>query len=538
MHVRVLIAVAAFGVSAQVRAHPTAPQAGASLGTVHFPVSCNPAARAGFDRAMALLHHMTYPKARLAFEAILVADPGCAMAHWGVAMTLFQPLWPTRPGSEALQRGWAEVQAAKEVKTTTPRERAFIAAAEAFFLDPSGTDYWLRIDRWEAASAAAHAAFPDDDEATLFYALAHLATAPSNTVSREHADASAALLTGVLARQPDHPGAMHYLVHANDVPGRERLQTDIVHRYEKVAPRNPHALHMPTHIYTRLGDWDGVIRGNRRAAEAAREQPAGDKGQYVWDEYPHAVEYLVYAHLQKGEDAAARREIDALQAVPNLEPSFKTAFHLASTQARAALERRDWAAASAIVPRRSPAVDWDKFPWPEAISCFAQGLGAAHVGQGQAADAAAKRLVQLEAAATAAGEALFARNVQMLRLELEAWIAQAAGHADLARERMAAAVALEASTPKHAVTPAATLPAQELLGDLLLAQARPAEALAAYRGALARYPFRLNAMLGAARAAAASGDLGAARAYATQLEILAGKGDRAGLAAEIAALRR
>jgi tetratricopeptide (TPR) repeat protein len=518
-------------------APPAAADAGASLGPVHVPVSCKPSTQAGFDRAMALLHHMTYPKARTAFEALLAADPDCAMAHWGVAMTLFQPLWPTRPGPEALQRGWTEVQAAKAAKRSTPRERAFIAAAEAFFLEPAGTDYWLRIRRWAAASAAAHVAFPADDEATLFHALALLATAPSNTVSRGNADAAAALLTGVLARQPDHPGAMHYLVHANDIPGRENLQGDTVHRYELVAPRNPHALHMPTHIYTRQGDWDGVIRGNRRAAEAAREQPAGDKGQYVWDEYPHAVEYLVYAHLQKGEDAAARREIATLRAIPNLEPSFKTAFHLASTQAREALERRDWVAAAAIVPRQSPAVDWDKFPWPEAVSRFAQGLGAAHVGKPDIAQAAAARLVELEAAATASGETLFARNIQMLRLELEGWIAQAGGDAALARERMAAAVALEADTPKHAVTPAATLPAQELLGDLLMAQSRPAEALAAYRAALARDPFRLNALLGAARSAAASGDHAAATGYAAQLATLAGKGDRVGLAEEIARFR-
>jgi hypothetical protein len=540
-----LATLPAAGLAATART-ARAPQAaaGPALGRVHFPVSCSPATQAGFDRAMALLHHMTYPKARTAFEALVAGEPTCAMAHWGVAMTLFQPLWPTRPGPEALQRGWQEVQAARAATGTTPRERAFIASAEAFFLAPDGTDYWLRIRRWEAAAAAAHAQFPHDDEATLFYALAHLATAPADTVSRDHADAAAALLTGVLARQPRHPGAMHYLVHANDVPGRERLQVDVVRQYEAVAPRNPHALHMPTHIYTRLGDWDGVIRGNRRAAEAAREQPAGDKGQYVWDEYPHAVEYLVYAHLQKGEDGAAQREIAILRAVPNLEPSFKTAFHLASTQARAALERRDWRAAAAIVPRESRAVAWDKFPWPEAISRFAQGLGAAHGGgdggRGDAgvARAAAERLGVLEAAATAAGERLFARNIQMLRLELEGWIAQAAGDAATARARMAEAVTLEAATPKHAVTPAATLPAQELLGDLLLAQARPAEALAAYRATLARYPFRLGALLGAARAAHAGGAAATARAYAAQASTLAANGDRAGLSAELARLAR
>ena len=188
------------------------------------------------------------------------------------------------------------MQKAKALQPPTERERLFVAAAEAFFLEPASSDYWLRIRRWEQASEKVYAAFPDDPEAAAFYALAHLAVAPSDATARAYSDRAAEILLRVYERNPDHPGAMHYLVHANDVPGRERESLEITRKYESAAPRNPHALHMPTHIYTRLGDWDGVIRGNLLAAEAALEYPAGDHGEFVWDEFPHAIEYLVYSN--------------------------------------------------------------------------------------------------------------------------------------------------------------------------------------------------------------------------------------------------
>ncbi|HKR00073.1 MAG TPA: hypothetical protein VJT09_05340, partial [Pyrinomonadaceae bacterium] len=193
---------------------------GHDLGTVNFPITCSKQAQVEFNRAVALLHHMTYPQAREAFELVARTDPQCAMAHWGIATTLFQPLWPTRPRAEALRRGWEEVQKAKALQPRTERERLFVATAEAFFLDPASSDYWLRIRRWEQALEKVYAAFQDDSEAAAFYALAHLATAPSNTISRTHADRAAEILLRVYERNPGHPGAMHYLVHANDVPGR------------------------------------------------------------------------------------------------------------------------------------------------------------------------------------------------------------------------------------------------------------------------------------------------------------------------------
>lgn len=502
----IAMAVQLAGCASRGVVEPDRHHAGASLGSVDFPITCSKQAQAEFNRAVALLHHMTYPQAREAFGRVASMDPGCAMAQWGIAMTLFQPLWPTRPSPEALQRGWDAVQKAKELQPPTRREQLFVAAAEAFFLDPASPDYWLRIRRWEKAMEQVYVSFPNDADAAAFYALAHLATASSGATMRAHADRAAEILADVYARNPDHPGAMHYLVHANDVPGRERESLDVTRKYDAAAPRNPHALHMPTHIYTRLGGWDDVISGNLRAAEAALEYPAGEHGEFVWDEFPHAIEYLVYAYLQKGMDDAAAAQLERLLSTGHLEPTFKTAFHLASTQARYALERHAWSEAASLVPREPAVLDWNRFAWPEAITHFARGLGAAHMGDFREARAAGERLEILEAATRNAGEDLFAKNIRMLRLELNAWVAHADGEGQGGIALMQQAAELEATTPKHAVTPAPTLPAEELLGDMLIEQARPAEALAAYRRALDLYPGRFNSLLGAARAAHAVGD--------------------------------
>jgi tetratricopeptide (TPR) repeat protein len=517
----VLLAGCASEARGQVDRH-----AGHALGTVDFPITCSAPAQIEFNRAVALLHHMTYPQARESFQHVAAIDPACAMAHWGVAMTLFQPLWPTRPQPAALQRGWQAVQTAKSLQPPMERERLLLAAAEAFFLEPSSPDYWLRIRRWEQAMEKAYASLPQDTEVAVFYALAHLAAAPSDTISRAHADRAAEILLRVHERNPDHPGDMHYLVHANDAPGRERESLAITRQYEAVAPRNPHALHMPTHIYTRLGDWNGVVRGNLRAADAALEHPAGEHGEFVWDEFPHAIEYLVYAYLQKGGDDAAAAELQRLRATAQLEPTFKTAFHLASTQARYALERRAWNEAALLVPREPATLDWDRFTWPEAVVRFAHGLGAAHLGRVDEARAGAKRLEELEAATRKMGEDLFTRNIRVLRLELNAWLAHVEGQKESSVALMREAAELEASTPKHAVTPGPTLPAHELLGDLLMEQKQPAEALAAYTRSMELQPKRFNGLLGAARAARALGNESLARTLYRELLDVAADGTR------------
>ncbi|HJU64512.1 MAG TPA: tetratricopeptide repeat protein [Gemmatimonadaceae bacterium] len=496
-----------------------------ALGSVDFAVSCSAPAQAEFNRAVGLLHHMTYPRARESFQQVAKLDPSCAMAHWGIAMTLFQPLWPTRPGPDELRLGWAEVQKARALDLRTDRERLFVDAAAAFF-EPGTWDYWQRIGRWEEAMRRAYAALPRDPEVTAFRALSLLATAPSDKVTRDHADEAAALLLAMYEQQPEHPGAMHYLVHANDTPGRERESLKIVRAYGTAAPRNPHALHMPTHIYTRLGDWGAVIDGNQAAAEIALAHPAGDRGQFVWDEFPHAIEYLVYAYLQMGEDGEALRQLKRLTGTARLEPTLKTAFHLASTQARYALERRAWGEARALAPRDPSTLDWDRFKWPEAVTWFARGLGSVYEGRVQDAEAARTRLQQLETAAGESGEQLFARNIRVLRLAVDAWLAHAKGEKRGGERLMREAAELEVSTPKHAVTPGPTLPAHELLGDLLLEQDQPAQALTAYERSLELYPRRFNSLLGAARAARAAGDDARARGFYQQLLEVAGNGTR------------
>jgi len=493
--------------------------AGDTLGVVDFPVSCTGPARMEFNAAMTLLHHMTYPQARQKFESIAAHDSGCAMAYWGIAMTLFQPVWPTRPGPDNLRRGWELIQRATALNPPTEREQMLIAATAAFFRDPESADYWKRIHAWADDMEHCYAAFPEDHEVAALYALALVATVPPDQVSSPNNARAEDILTGILKENPRHPGAMHYLIHANDAPGREHESLDVLRAYEEIAPHNPHALHMPTHIYTRLGDWPAVVRGNIRAAEAALDFPAGDHGQYIWDEFPHAIEYLVYAYLQMGADDSAAAQLVRLHRTPGLEPTFKTAFHLASTRARYVLERKAWEEAAAVMPRESDQVDWNRFPWPEAISWFARGLGAAHTGRTAEAGKALDRLAELENAA--AKEELFMRNMRVLCLGLDAWVAHAEGLEDSSVAIMVRAAELEASTPKHPVTPGGTLPAYELLGDLLLQQGKAEEAVAAYRRSLELYPLRLNSLLGAARASVASENHRAAEEYYRQLSGIA-----------------
>jgi len=488
-----------------------------TLSAVNFPVSCLPASQTEFNRAVTLLHHMTYPQARGAFQKLVEHDSGCAMASWGIAMTLFQPLWPTRPSSADLQRGWEAVQRARALNPPMKREQLLIAAAEGFFRDPAAGDYWKRVHAWGEGMETCYAAFPQDHEVAAFYALALLATVRPDQISSPNNARAADILLRILKENRRHPGAMHYLIHANDVPGREHESLDILREYEAIAPHNPHALHMPTHIYTRLGNWQEVIRGNIKAADAALEFPAGDHGQFIWDEFPHAIEFLIYAYLQEGADDAAAVQLKRLQGTARLEPTLKTAFNLSSTKARYALERKAWTEAASIAPREPGTVAWDRFPWPEAISWFAHGLGSVHIGNSAEARSSQNRLRDLEDVATKAKEELFARNIRILRLELAAWLVNMQGMNDSSVIFMTQAAGLEGSTPKHAVTPGPTLPAYELLGDLLLEQGKPSEASNAYKRALELYPRRFNSLLGAARSARAMDSLQSAAIFYRQL---------------------
>jgi tetratricopeptide (TPR) repeat protein len=466
----------------------------AALGAVHFEVSCSEEVAEDFDDAVAFLHHMQYVESRAAFERIAEADPSCGMAHWGIAMTLFQPLWPERPSPEALERGWEEIAKAQQLGGATEREADLITAAEAFFREPDSADWWTRIQRWSDAMTQAHAARPNDIETGAFYALSQLAAGQVASDRMAYHGRAAEVLLGIYDREPTHPGAIHYTIHANDVDARSDESLAVVRSYDDIAPEVPHALHMPTHIFVRLGAWPDVIEWNQKSAEAALQFPAADG---ISHHYPHALDYLVYAYLQQGEDDKAGAIVQEVSGEQGpFQGTFISAFHLAAMPARHAVERRAWDEALAVVPGTPASVAWDRFWWAESLSWFARGLGASREGDADEAEGAEGRMMALRDAARAAGEDGFATYIEVDRLVLAAWRAHGAGQDEQAVERAREAVALEATTQKHPVTPGALYPSQEALGDLLLELERPEEALSAYEGSLATWPGRFNSLAG------------------------------------------
>ena len=497
-----------------------ADEQGHELGIVEFPVSCTPATQAEFHRAVALLHHMMYVEARKAFEDLAEEDPDCAMAQWGIAMTLFQPLWPTRPSPEDLRKGWEAVERAKALGPRTERENAFVAATEAFYLEPESTDYWSRIHRFEQGMKSVYEAFPNDKEAAAFYALSDLATAAQSDDRLAQQERAAKILLDIYGEEPTHPGALHYTIHANDVHGRAHETLHVVRSYDDIAPSVPHALHMPTHIFVRLGEWEEVIELNRKSATAALNFPAGE---FVSHHYPHALDYMIYAHLQRGEDERAREVLEELRSKEKYQQTFISAYHLAAIPARYYVERREWAEAAALAERAPASFPWEGFAWPQAITQFARGLGAVRTGDTDGARAAVQKLEALKAEAENDGEQYFAEQIGIDHLAVAAWLAQAEGREEEALRLMRSAAELEQSTEKHPVTPGALQPAYELLGDLLLELGRPAEALEAYQTALERWPRRFNSLLGSARAADSGGDREKARAYCIELVEMAGE---------------
>jgi tetratricopeptide (TPR) repeat protein len=485
-----------------------------NIGTVDFGVSCAPEVRGDLDRAVALLHHMMYVEARAAFERITDRAPECAMAHWGIGMTLFQPLWPSRPSPEDLRRGATAVRRAMELEPATDRERALVTAAGAFYRDVERADWWTRIRRWAAAMDDAYAGREADIETAALYALSQLAVAPVSENRMLHQARAAEVLLGIYDREPTHPGAIHYTIHANDVQGRADESLDVVRSYDDIAPSVPHALHMPTHIFVRLGAWPDVIEWNRKSADAALRFPAGDA---ISHHYAHATDYLAYAYLQQGADEEASAVMDATLSRAPHQGTFMSAFHLAALPARYAVERRAWEEAAAVAARQPKYLAWDRFWWPEAMSWFAKGLGAVQTGDLTGARAAEARMRALRDRADEAGEEGFTRYIETDRLVLAGWIAHAEGDAEAGVARLQEAAAVEASVEKHPVTPGTLYPPYEALGDLLLLLEQPAEALEAFAASLRIWPQRYHSLLGAARAARELGDVAQAKQYYGEL---------------------
>jgi hypothetical protein len=520
MNVRALAVALAASLFASA---PASAHDGEKLGSVHFPISCAPAGQADFERAVALLHSFWYEEAVKAFTAIAEADPGCAMGYWGIAMSVYYPLWQP-PSPAMLKQGAAALEKARGLPAT-PRERDYLAAIETYYRDSGTLDHRTRAAAYEKAMAELHARYPDDREAAVFYALALNATAAPTDKTYANQEKAGAILEKVFAEQPDHPGVAHYIIHSYDYPPLARRGLVAARGYAKTAPSVPHAQHMPAHIFTRLGLWEESIASNRASADAGKAYYARLGKETVWDQTLHAFDYLVYAYLQTGQDRRARAALEELRAMPRAEPeSFVAAYAYAAIPARIALEQHRWGEAAALRPA-SPVFPWDRFAWAEAITAFARSLGAARGGDAATARAEARKLEGYRATLVAASQTYWAGQVEIQQRAAAAWIARAEGKPDEALRLMRAAADLEDSTEKHPVTPAPVVPARELLGEMLLDLNRPGPALVEFEASAAREPNRWNGLFGAARAAELSGDAAKAKTLYARLVALSDRAD-------------
>jgi tetratricopeptide (TPR) repeat protein len=496
---------------------------GGQLGTVTLPFSCNEAASEQAKRGLALLHHMTYVGSRAAFVAVATIDPDCAMGYWGQAMSYIHPLWSDPPSEGDFENGKAlAVEAMKRAKTE--QEKAHVAAAEAYYAQGRNRTEGANLIAFEEGWRKVYEQFPGDLEAASFYALAHMATANPADKSYVKQKQSAEITQQVLERIPDHPGGHHYTIHALDYAPLASEALEVARSYGKIAPEVPHALHMPAHIFTRLGVWEESIVMNRRSADAARKHPADGK---ISLHYLHALDYLTYAYLQRGDDAAAAKVLDEMTA---LEGPYQThvasAYSFAAVPARIALERQQWAKAVTLKAQTPNDYPWEINPAMEAITYFANGLGAARSGDPATARRAIDALTTLQERA-AETSAYWGKQIEIQRLSVEAWLTYLGEDTDAALEIMRQAAAKEAATEKHPVTPGEILPAHELLADMLFEMNRYQEAQTYYLATLERSPNRFNSLYGAGRAAELGGDpASAARHYRKLTEVVAADSER------------
>ena len=474
----------------------------AALGSVHFPTSCR-GVDAEFTRAVALLHSFGYEEARRAFEAVAAKDPSCAMAYWGIAMTWYHPIWAP-PNPQELAAGAAAARKAAELDARTERERGYVAAIGAFYRDSDRLGHQARARAYSDALGQLSKQLPEDHEARIFYALSLLGTAPPGDASFANQKQAAAILNALLPLEPQHPGIAHYMIHSFDYPELAADALPAARAYSKIAPDSPHALHMPSHIFTRLGLWQDSIASNLASADAGRRLVALRHPGAASMDTLHALDYLEYAYLQIGDEAAARAVLAEAAAAKTFDdPTFAAGYALAAIPARFALERRDWQAAAQLEPP-SAVLNWASYPYAPAITYFAQAIGASRLGQLERARSALRQIETIHAGLQKApipGPYDWTGQVESARRAGAAWLAFAEGRKDEAVELARDAAQLEEKTGKHPVTPGAPLPARELLGDMLLEMGQPAEALAAYEASLREAPNRFNSLYGAARAA-------------------------------------
>ena len=490
------------------------------LGEVNFPVSCNDAAQKEFNRAMALFHSFWFDPAKKSFSKVLQLDPGCGMAHWGIAiMSMGNPLtWPPNPN--ALKAGAAEIAEAQRVGAKSERERDYISALGSFFKDWETTEYRPRAVAFEKAMEGVAARYPQDIEAQILYALVLNVTALPTDKTFANQLKAAGILEPLFKKYPNHPGAAHYLIHTYDYAELAEKGLPAARAYAKVAPSVPHALHMPSHIYSRVGLWQEMVEANRAsylAAKSELKEATLDIGTY---DALHAMDYMVFGQLQQAQDKAAKQLLDEVAAIRKVNvENFVAAYAFAAIPSRFALERGDWKQAAGL--NLSPAgLSWNKFPQAEAILVFARGLGAARIGDVAAARKDVERLQTLEQAMTEARIAYWAGQTEIQIKTVNAWIALAERRHDDAVQLMRAATEAEEASDKHPVTPGNVVPSRELLAEMLMELNQPDSAFAEYERSLKRDPNRFRGIYGAARSAEAAGNRKAARDYYTRLQTL------------------
>ena len=458
------------------------------LGSVSFPISCIPGVQDPFNRGIALLHSFAYSAARQAFQDIATRDPRCAMAHWGVAMTYFHQLWDPPLSTTTLAAARKEIELAAQMGPESERERGLIRAFGLLVKDGDTVRYETRALSYQNAMGELAAAYRKDAEVQVFYALALLANASPQDKTHARQKKAAELLEPLYRIYPQHPGIAHYLIHAYDNAELAPRGLPAARAYAQIAPSAPHALHMPSHIFTRLGLWDDSIASNLAAREAARRD--GDQGEEL-----HAMDYLVYAYLQSGRDDEARQVIEQLKAMRELESGdFKVAYAATAIPVRYAVERGQWAEAAAIpMPMGAP-------PHVAAVAVWARGVGLARTGHPAEARTEMDRLQDLAEQLRKSGREYWATQAEIQTREVAAWSTLAEGKPDEASRLMRTAADDEDAIEKLPVTPGPIIPAREQLGSLLVEQNRLTDALPEFQRALALAPGRRGALQGVARA--------------------------------------
>jgi tetratricopeptide (TPR) repeat protein len=482
------------------------PPVPAALGEVHFPVACTPEAQAAFDAAMTLQHSFWHQAADEAFAGVLQRDPSCTMALWGRALTrLLNPFTP--PAAANLRQGRAYLEEARRIGVKNDRERGLIDALSVLFTSDDVTGHRARLGQFTQGMEQLHQRFPDDSEIAIFTALSLIMSAPPTDKTYANQLRAGDMLAREFETKPRHPGVSHYMIHTYDTPALAARGVPAADRYAGIAPDAPHALHMPSHIFTRVGRWEDSIATNIRSAEIARAR------NEVFDEV-HAMDYLVYAYLQTGQTAAARQVLDGLGRFDDWRPPVPIAYYaLAAMPARWVLERGAWDEAAALDTRRFDA------PFVDAITAFTRATGAARTGR---PDAAASDTAALggNAAALAGRDPYWHEQVEILRIAADGWVAFARGERDKGLALLNEAAEREGRTEKHPVTPGPLMPAREQYAEMLMLADRPVDAQREYEAVLQTEPRRFRAVHGAGLAAEAAGDRDAARRhYAALLEI-------------------